>query len=143
VEIVDARVGRLLVSRSQVRVVNSHVRDGVESHDSRVEITGGSLGGDPPLLLDETNIDAAGLRILPRGRMVAENYGDATITLRLSVAEIVIGDHPDGELRWEHVSEFHADLVTLIRLKRAAGRRSFPGSAGTKRCGTRSPKTSS
>ena len=33
----------------------------------------------------------------------------------LSVAEIVIGDHPDGELRWERVSEFHAEIVTFIR----------------------------
>jgi LmbE family N-acetylglucosaminyl deacetylase len=33
----------------------------------------------------------------------------------LSVAEIVIGDHPDGDLRWEHVSEFHAELITFIR----------------------------
>ncbi len=99
VEISDARVGRLMASRSQVRIVNSHVRDGVESHDSRLEFTGGSLGGDPPLVLDETNIDAAGLRFMPRGRVVAENYGDAIITLRLSVSEIAGGK---GEPRYAH-----------------------------------------
>jgi pimeloyl-ACP methyl ester carboxylesterase len=99
VEISDARVGKLMASRSHVRIVNSHVRDGVESHDSRLEFTGGSLGGDPPLVLDETNIDAAGLRFMPRGRVVAENYGDATITLRLSVAEIAGGK---GEPRYAH-----------------------------------------
>jgi pimeloyl-ACP methyl ester carboxylesterase len=98
-EITDARVGRLLVSRSQVRIVNSHVGAGVESHDSRLEFTGGSLGGDPPLTLDETNVDAAGLRLLPRSRVVAENYGDATITLRLSVSEIA---GAKGEPRYAH-----------------------------------------
>ncbi|HUQ25790.1 MAG TPA: hypothetical protein VM140_08975, partial [Burkholderiales bacterium] len=99
VEIADARVGRLTASRSQVRIVNSHLRDGVESHDSRLEFTGGSLGGDPPLLVDETNIDAAALRFLPRGRTVATNYGEGTVTLRLSVSEIV---GPNGQPRYVH-----------------------------------------
>ena len=99
VEISDARVGRLVASRSRARIVNSHVRDGVESHDSSLEFTGGSLGGDPPLTLDETNVDAAGLRFMPRGRVVAENYGDATIALRLSVSEIAGGK---GEPRYAH-----------------------------------------
>ena len=88
VEISDARIGKLFVSRAQVRIVNTHVRDGVESHDSRLEFTGGSLGGDPPLLVDETSVDAAALRFLPRGRVVATNYGEGTMTLRLSVSEI-------------------------------------------------------
>lgn len=100
VEISDARVGRLVASRSRARIVNTHVRDGVESHDSSLEFTGGSLGGDPPLTLDETNIDAAGLRFMPRGRVVAENYGDATVTLRLSVSEIAGGNK--GEPRYTH-----------------------------------------
>jgi len=99
VEIRDARIGWLLASRSQARLVNSHVRDGVESHDSRLEFTGGSVGGEPPLLLDETNVDAAGLRFLPKGRTVAQNYGDGVITLRISVSEIVRGT---GEPRYAH-----------------------------------------
>lgn len=99
VEISEARVGRLFASRSQARIVNSHLRDGVESRDSRLEFTGGSLGGDPPLMLDETSVDAAGLRFAPRGRAVASNYGDGTVTLRLSVSEIVRGK---GEPRYAH-----------------------------------------
>ena len=99
VEISDARVGRLMVSHSQVRIVNSHVRDGVESRDSRLEFTGGSLGGDPPLMVDETSVDAAGLRFVPRGRVVAMNYGDGIITLRLSVSEIA---GSKGEPRTTH-----------------------------------------
>jgi pimeloyl-ACP methyl ester carboxylesterase len=94
VEIAEARVGRIKVSRSQARIVNSHVRDGIESHDARLEFTGGSLGGDPPLFLDETNVDAAGLRFAPRGRVVATNYGDETVTLRLSVSEVAGGKEP-------------------------------------------------
>jgi LmbE family N-acetylglucosaminyl deacetylase len=38
----------------------------------------------------------------------------------LGVAEVVIGDHPDGDLQWEHVTEFHAELVTFIRRHRPA-----------------------
>jgi pimeloyl-ACP methyl ester carboxylesterase len=99
VEISDARIGRLVVSRGHARVVNSHIRDGVEAHDSRIEFTGGSLAGDPPLFLDETSIDAAALRFLPRGRVVATNYGEGSITLRLSVSEIV---GAKGETRYTH-----------------------------------------
>ena len=99
VEISDARVGRMAVARSQVRIVNSHVRDGVEAHGSRLEFTGGSLGGDPPLFLDDTSIDAAGLRLLPRGRVVAANYGDETVTLRFSVSQIARGQ---GKPRYAH-----------------------------------------
>jgi pimeloyl-ACP methyl ester carboxylesterase len=99
VEISDARVGRIAAARSQVRIVNSHVRDGVEAHDSALEFTGGSLGGDPPLFLDETSVDAAGLRFRPRGRVVAANYGDEIVTLRLSVSEIAGGS---GEPRSVH-----------------------------------------
>jgi len=99
VEISEARVGRLFAARSQVRVVNSHIRDGVEAHDSRLEFTGGSLAGDPPLFLDETSVDAAALRFLPRGRTVASNYAESTITLRLSISEITRGS---GEPRYAH-----------------------------------------
>ena len=99
VEISNARVGKLVAARSQVRIVNSHIRDGVEAHDSRLEFTGGSLGGDPPLYLDETAVDAAALRFLPRGRVVASNYGEGPITLRLSVSEIADGK---GEPRYIH-----------------------------------------
>jgi len=99
VDISDARVGRLFAALSQARVVNSHIRDGVEAHDSRLEFTGGSLGGDPPLFLDETTVDAAALRFLPRGRTVASNYAETTVTLRLSVSELSRGS---GEPRYVH-----------------------------------------
>jgi LmbE family N-acetylglucosaminyl deacetylase len=33
----------------------------------------------------------------------------------LGVAEVIMFDHPDGDLRWAHVSEFHAELVLFMR----------------------------
>ena len=33
----------------------------------------------------------------------------------LGVSDLVIWDHPDGDLRWSHVTEFHADLVLFMR----------------------------
>jgi LmbE family N-acetylglucosaminyl deacetylase len=33
----------------------------------------------------------------------------------LGIAEVILLDHPDGDLRWDHVSEFHAELMLFIR----------------------------
>jgi N-acetyl-1-D-myo-inositol-2-amino-2-deoxy-alpha-D-glucopyranoside deacetylase len=33
----------------------------------------------------------------------------------LGVAEVIILDHPDGDLRWEHVPELHEEIVDAIR----------------------------
>jgi len=38
----------------------------------------------------------------------------------LDVSEVFIGDYPDGDLRWDHVAEFHAELVTFMRRHRPA-----------------------
>lgn len=38
----------------------------------------------------------------------------------LGIAEVVLLDHPDGELRWERVPEFHADIVAAVRRYRPA-----------------------
>jgi LmbE family N-acetylglucosaminyl deacetylase len=32
----------------------------------------------------------------------------------LGAAEVIVLDHPDGDLRWEHVPELHAEIVALI-----------------------------
>jgi pimeloyl-ACP methyl ester carboxylesterase len=94
IEIRNARIGKLLASRSEARFVNSHLRDGVEAYESRLEFTGGSIGGDPPFSLEQSNVDLAGMRIEPRGRVVAENYGEDSATLRVSVSEIAGGKAP-------------------------------------------------
>jgi LmbE family N-acetylglucosaminyl deacetylase len=33
----------------------------------------------------------------------------------LGIAEVLVLDHPDGELRWEHVHELHVQIVSTIR----------------------------
>lgn len=38
----------------------------------------------------------------------------------LGVAEVIVGDHPDGALQWAHVGELHAELVTLMRRRAPA-----------------------
>lgn len=52
------------------------------------------------------------------GRARARELQEAANVLH--VAEVLIGDHPDGSLRWSHIAEFHAELVTLIRRHRPA-----------------------
>ncbi len=43
---------------------------------------------------------------------VREMEAAATV---LGISEVIVCDHPDGELRWEHVGEFHGELVTYMR----------------------------
>ena len=33
----------------------------------------------------------------------------------LGVAEVIVGDQPDGDLRWAHVTELQAEIVTYVR----------------------------
>ena len=45
------------------------------------------------------------------------NCSDAAAVL--GVAEVIVLDHPDGDLRWDDVPELHAEIVALIRRYRA------------------------
>jgi LmbE family N-acetylglucosaminyl deacetylase len=56
-------------------------------------------------------IDPAPDAVLGRAR--AQELQEAAA--RLGVAEILIGDHPDGELRWGRISELQAELTTFMR----------------------------
>lgn len=47
------------------------------------------------------------------GRARALELRDAASTL--GVDTLFIWDHPDGDLRWSHVAEFHADLTLFMR----------------------------
>src|SRR5260370_3376226 len=80
VEVTGARIGRLVAAHSEARIVNSQVRDGVEANDSRLEFTGGSLGGDPPLVLDSTSVDAAALPFHPKSAAPPPNPRPHTAT---------------------------------------------------------------
>jgi LmbE family N-acetylglucosaminyl deacetylase len=33
----------------------------------------------------------------------------------LGIADVLLFDHPDGNLRWAHISEFHAQIVMAVR----------------------------
>lgn len=39
----------------------------------------------------------------------------------LGLADVVIADHPDGELRWDDVPELHAEIVALVERLQPAG----------------------
>lgn len=82
--IVDSRIGRLEVSHSTVKVVNSHIRDGIDGKSSRLELTGGSVGGR--VELRATNLDAAATRF--ESEHAVSNSGDLPLVVRLSVAEV-------------------------------------------------------
>jgi pimeloyl-ACP methyl ester carboxylesterase len=83
--IADARVGTLRAAHSAVRVVNSHIRDGIDALNSRLELNGGSVGGS--LVLDAASVDAAGVRFEPVSAL-ATNNGSVQAVLRLSVSEV-------------------------------------------------------
>jgi pimeloyl-ACP methyl ester carboxylesterase len=87
VQITSARIGRLAMRDSSVRIVNSHIYGGLQAISSRVEITAGLVGGDPPLVLEASNVDAAGTRFVTAGPL-AYNRGRVYVALWLSVSEI-------------------------------------------------------
>jgi LmbE family N-acetylglucosaminyl deacetylase len=33
----------------------------------------------------------------------------------LGISEVIVSDHPDGDLRWDHVAELHAEIVDLVK----------------------------
>jgi pimeloyl-ACP methyl ester carboxylesterase len=80
----NARIGRLQATHSSARIVNSYVRDGIEAKNSRLELTGGGVGGR--LTLDASNVDAAATRF--ESDAIASNSGKEPVVLRLSVAQV-------------------------------------------------------
>src|SRR5262245_26136915 len=48
------------------------------------------------------------------GRSRGSELSEAAATL--GVSDLIVLDHPDGDLRWAHVAAFHADIVMSIRL---------------------------
>jgi len=94
VRIADARIGHLRSVNSTVRVVNSHIRDGIGAKDSRLELTGAVVRGG--MVLDGANVDAAGTRFESQ-HAVASNIGDTQVVLRFSVSQLSLpGNAPRG-----------------------------------------------
>jgi pimeloyl-ACP methyl ester carboxylesterase len=104
----NARIGRLQSTHSTVHVVNSHLRDGAEVRNSRLELTGGSVGG--ALTLDASSVDAAATRF--ESQPIAANSGQVEVILRLSVAE---ASRPGNAPRPLHDIFRLAPGATLIR----------------------------
>jgi hypothetical protein len=106
--ITNARIGYLQVAHSTVRVVNSHVRKGIDARNARVELTGGSVRGH--MVLDATSVDAAATRF--SDPKVATNAGDIPVVLRFSVVEL----SGSGNAPWSlHDIRRLAPGETLIR----------------------------
>ncbi len=101
VRISAARIGKLVLVRSEAQLVNSHVREGIDARESRLQITGGSVAGNPPFTLDASSVDAAGVRIEPRELVVADNRGEEAVTLRISISEVA---RAGGAPRFAHTA---------------------------------------
>lgn len=87
-QISNARIGELRVLESDAQIMNSEIRGGLYALRSRVNVTAGSIGGEPALQLDEAELDVAGTRFESVGP-VAANRGALPLNLRLSVVEVL------------------------------------------------------
>lgn len=81
----NANIGRLEITGGNVHLVNTHIFDGLEAIDSDLRITAGSVRGDPPLMLQNTKVDAAGTAFTGNGHLAA-NVGALPVTLTFSVS---------------------------------------------------------
>ncbi|MGH8442834.1 MAG: alpha/beta fold hydrolase [Nevskiaceae bacterium] len=90
VQISGARIGALRVTDSDVELLNTQVTGGIHARRSRVQLTGGSVAGAPPLSLEASEVDAAGTRFEP-DRELAVNLGQVPVDVKLSVAELKRG----------------------------------------------------
>ena len=109
VRITNARIGYLQASNSTVRIVNSQVRDGVDSKGSRLELNGAVVSGS--LVLDASSVDAAGTTFVP-APAIAANEGSEPVVLRFSVSTV---SHPGKEPLVLHDILRLAPGETLIR----------------------------
>jgi len=85
VTITNARIGYLQVAHSTVRVVNTHVRDGVDAKNTRLEMTASMVSGS--LILDTSNVDAAGTTFV-QAPAIATNEGAEPVVLRFSISTV-------------------------------------------------------
>jgi pimeloyl-ACP methyl ester carboxylesterase len=94
-QITDARIAYLRAENSTLRIVNSHIRDAVDAKDSRLEFTGGVVGGS--LVIDATSVDAAGTRF-ENPHALARNNGEVPAVLRFSVSEVSLAGNAPRSL---------------------------------------------
>jgi pimeloyl-ACP methyl ester carboxylesterase len=82
----DVRTRYLRASNSVFRVVNSQLREGLDASNSRVELTGVSIGGS--MVLDASSVDAAAVRIDTPSVIASNNGDDEVVVLRFSVSRV-------------------------------------------------------
>lgn len=92
VRISNARIGYLQAAHSTVRILNTHVRDGVDAKNTRLEFTASIISGS--LILDASSVDAAGTTFV-QAPAIATNEGDESVVLRFSISSVSRpGDSP-------------------------------------------------
>ena len=92
VRIIDARIGYLQTAHSTVRILNTHVRDGVDAKNTRLEFTASIISGS--LILDASSVDAAGTTFV-QAPAIATNEGEEAVVLRFSISAVSRpGDSP-------------------------------------------------
>jgi pimeloyl-ACP methyl ester carboxylesterase len=92
VRIADARIGYLQTAHSTARILNTHVRDGVDAKNTRLEFTASIISGS--LILDASSVDAAGTTFV-QAPAIATNEGEESVVLRFSISTVSRpGDSP-------------------------------------------------
>lgn len=86
VVIEDANLRSLHIDGGSVTLINSHVHEGIEAKNAQLNITAGSVTGDPALVLDRVTTDIAGTQFRLLGGYLVRNEGDMPLNLRFSVA---------------------------------------------------------
>ena len=85
VQIRNARIGYLQAAHSTVRILNTHVRDGIDAKNTRLEFTAGIVTGS--VVLDASNVDAAGTTFV-QAPAIASNEGSEPVVLRFSISTV-------------------------------------------------------
>jgi LmbE family N-acetylglucosaminyl deacetylase len=65
--------------------------------------------GESGSVIDQSLVDARDL-----GCVRADELREAARTLGISDVDVLIGNHPDGDLRWADVAELHDEIVAAI-----------------------------
>ena len=85
-QISNARIGYLQAAHRPRRSrLNSHVRDGVDARNTRLELTARFVSGS--LVLDASSVDAAGTTFV-QSPAIATNEGGEPAALRFSVSTV-------------------------------------------------------
>ena len=86
VVIENANLRSLRIDGGRVTLLNSHIHEGIRAKSAQLDITAGSVTGDPALSLDRVAADVAGTQFLLLGTQLVQNDGNVPLYLHFSVA---------------------------------------------------------